>query len=71
MISENEKEKLRKEKVSGFFLDMAKFSFAGIVIGSMVSVTDQTPLLLVLCKAITGTLLTIVFARIGILMLKQ
>lgn len=65
----NDKEKLRKDKTAGFFLDMAKLSFAGMVIGSVVSITEETSLPIILSQAIVGTLLTIVFARVGFMIL--
>lgn len=71
MISADEKEKLKREKSSGFFLDMGKLSFAGMVIGSIVSVTSQENIFYLLGKAIVGILLTIVFAKIGMFILKQ
>lgn len=50
----DEKEKLRKDKTAGFFFDMAKLSFAGMVVGSMVSITEESSLPLILSQAIVS-----------------
>lgn len=33
-----EKDKTRREKLAGYFFDLAKLSFAGLVVGGMVSI---------------------------------
>lgn len=49
---------------------MAKLAFAGMVVGSMVSITEESSLPLILSQAVVGTLLTIIFSRVGFLILK-
>ena len=34
-----EKDKVRREKLAGLFFDLAKLSFAGLVVGGIVSMT--------------------------------
>ena len=37
-----EKDKVRREKLAGYFFDLSKLSFAGLVIGGMVSIKPDS-----------------------------
>ena len=60
-----EKDKLRKEKLAGFFYDSAKLILGGLVIGGIsplfMDSYHETNLYIVLI----GTIATYIFARIG------
>lgn len=71
MEYKEEVEKLKREKTAGFFLDLAKLSFAGMVIGSLVSISGETAgMEITLSESAVGTILTIAFAYIGFNILK-
>lgn len=61
-----------RENLGKFFYDIAKLTFAGMVIGSMVTATNSTvsPTLLIVESAI-GTILTFIFAYIGFTLLRS
>ena len=65
-----EKEKLKKGKTAGLFMHLCELSFAGMVIGGMVSIPSGTVDALSIAKVIVGGILSIVFARIGFIILK-
>ncbi len=69
--TKKEKDKNRKDKLAGYFFDLSKLSFAGLVIGSIVAVDmENTELYLHLGRAVFGCIATISFARFGNLILK-
>lgn len=62
---ERERIKNKREKLACFFLDMAKLSFAGMVVSCIVSIGNGDNEALSIYKAVAGCILTIAFARIG------
>lgn len=71
MSYEQEIEKLKKDRISTFFFDMAKLSFASIVAVAIISITSGAYDALATYKAVVGAVLTLVFARIGFLTLNR
>lgn len=71
MAFEEDVEKLKKDKISSFFFDMAKLSFASIVAVAIISITSDKYDPLATYKAIVGAVLTLIFARIGFITLKK
>lgn len=66
-----QKDKTRKEKLAGYFFDLSKLSFAGLVIGGLVSIkSDNTDHAIDIYRVIVGCLLTILSARMANLILK-
>lgn len=65
-------EKLKKEKTAEYFYGLSKLSFAGLVIGILVPLGQDSDLYpIIFAKAIIGSILTMVFARIGFLILNS
>lgn len=59
-----QKDKTRKEKLAGYFFDLSKLSFAGLVIGGLVSIkSDNADHAIDIYRVIVGCLLTILSAR--------
>lgn len=65
-----EKDKVRREKLAGLFFDLAKLSFAGLVIGGIVSMKPDMNITLDIYRVIIGGFSTIIFIRIGNAILK-
>lgn len=66
-----EKEKTRREKLAGYFFDLSKLSFAGLVVGGIVSIKpDNADYLIEIYRAIIGCIFTISLARIANIILK-
>jgi hypothetical protein len=66
-----QKDKTRKEKLAGYFFDLSKLSFAGLVIGGLVSIkSDNADHAIDIYRVIVGCLLTILSARMANLILK-
>lgn len=65
-----EKDKVRKEKLSSFFFDVAKLIIAGIVIGGIAPLNSSDYLNVNYSVVIFGTIASIFFAWIGNKILK-
>lgn len=66
-----QKDKTRKEKLAGYFFDLSKLSFAGLVIGGLVSIkSDNADHAIDIYRVIVGCLLTVLSARMANLILK-
>jgi hypothetical protein len=65
-----EKDKVRREKLAGLFFDLAKLSFAGLVVGGIVSMKPDVDMTLDIYRVIIGGVSTIIFIRIGNTILK-
>lgn len=65
-----EKDKTRREKLAGYFFDLSKLSFAGLVIGGIVSMKPDMNITLDIYRVIIGGFSTIIFIRIGNAILK-
>ncbi len=65
-----EKDKVRREKLAGLFFDLAKLSFAGLVVGGIVSMKPDVDITLDIYRVIIGGISTIIFIRIGNTILK-
>lgn len=57
-----EKDKVRKEKIAGYFFDLSKLSFAGLVIGVILPLFTYVGDYKIWCAASLGMLLTIMSA---------
>lgn len=64
-----EKDKVRREKLAGLFFDLAKLSFAGLVVGGIVSMKPDVDITDIY-RVIIGGISTIIFIRIGNTILK-
>lgn len=65
-----EKDKVRREKLAGLFFDLAKLSFAGLVVGGIVSMKPDVDITLDIYRVVIGGISTIIFIRIGNTILK-
>lgn len=66
-----EKDKTRREKLAGYFFDLSKLSFAGLVVGGMVSIKlDSVDYSMDVYRAVVGCVFTISLARIANIILK-
>ena len=65
-----ERNKLIREQIGKFFLDMAKLAFAGVVLVKMASADPAEGVLSIIVTMIFGSILTIIFALIGYWILK-
>lgn len=57
-----EKDKVRREKLAGYFFDLSKLSFAGLVVGIVLPLFTNTGDLKIWCVATLGLTLTIISA---------
>ena len=69
-MTKEEKDRLRKEKIASFYLDLAKLTFAAAVLGGMTPLLSKNSLLDWL-TVLFGVVVTIVFAVIGNKILKE
>lgn len=60
-----ENKKAYREKMGGYFLDLSKLSFAGMVIGGIMSVKLDDVSFSAILIIVMGILFTIMLARIG------
>lgn len=60
-----ERDRTRREKLAGYFFDLSKLSFAGLVIGGIVSINPEMETFLNVYRVIIGGLSTAVLAFIG------
>lgn len=60
-----ERDKSRRENLGKFFYDLAKLTFAGLVIGGIVSFTPDVENIHTAYRVIVGGASTIIFAWIG------
>lgn len=65
------KDNTRREKLASYFFDLSKLSFAGLVIGGIVSIKpDNIDYSIEIYRAIIGCIFTIFLARIANIILK-
>ncbi len=69
-MTKEEKERVRKEKIASFFLDLAKLTFAAAVLGGLTPLLSKNSLQDWL-GVFLGIIVTIVFAKLGNNILKQ
>lgn len=69
-MTKEEKERIRKEKIASFFLDLAKLTFAAAVLGGLTPLLSKNSLQDWL-GVFLGIVVTIVFAKLGNNILKQ
>lgn len=67
---ERERDKSRRENLGKFFYDLAKLTFAGLVVGGIVSLKPDTDISVDVYRVIIGSISTIIFARIGNIIFK-
>ena len=65
-----ERNKLIREQIGKFFLDMAKLAFAGVVLVKIASADPSESILSIIVTMIFGSILTVIFALIGYWILK-
>lgn len=65
-----ERNKLIREQIGKFFLDMAKLAFAGVVLVKIASADPAESVLSIIVTMIFGSILTVIFALIGYWILK-
>lgn len=67
-----EKDKVRREKLAGYFFNLSQLSFVTLVIGLMVTLTKESLYdnYLLLLLVIIGITITVTFAKIGNNLLK-
>lgn len=65
-----ERNKLIREQIGKFFLDMAKLAFAGVVLVKIASADPAESILSIIVTMIFGSILTVIFALIGYWILK-
>lgn len=63
-----ERDRTSRETLGKFFYDLAKLSFAGLVVGSFA--LNERGEIFMTAVASAGTLMTIIFSRIGFVILK-
>ena len=61
----NEKDKVRREKLAGFFYDLAKLCFGGLVVGSLISYSNDGVNMYEITKTVFGIASTMVFSKIA------
>ena len=66
-----ERNKLIREQLGKFFLDMAKLAFAGVVLVKIASSDPDEEMLSIAITMVFGSMLTVFFAFIGYWILKQ
>ena len=65
-----ERNKLIRERIGKFFLDMAKLAFAGVVLVKIASGDPAESILSIIVTMIFGSILTVIFTLIGYWILK-
>lgn len=65
-----ERNKLIREQIGKFFLDMAKLAFAGVVLVKIASANPNEGMLSIIVTMVFGSILTVIFALIGYWILK-
>ena len=65
-----EKDKTRREKLAGYFFDLSKLSFAGLVISIILSLFSNVENTILWLAALFGTVLTISSAMLANKILK-
>lgn len=60
-----EKERIRREKLAGYFFDISKLSFAGLVIGIVIPLFSNVGDLKIWSAVILGIVLTILAASLA------
>ena len=66
-----ERNKLIREQLGKFFLDMAKLAFTGVVLVKIASSDPDEGMLSIAITMVFGSMLTVFFAFIGYWILKQ
>ena len=60
-----EKDNTRREKLASYFFDLSKLSFAGLVIGGIVSIKPEMDVTVEGCRVVFCIIYTFVLARMG------
>ena len=60
-----EKDKTRREKMAGFFYDLAKLCFGGLVVGSLISYSNDGVNMYEITKTVFGIASTMVLSKIA------
>jgi predicted ABC-type exoprotein transport system permease subunit len=68
---EKEKNKTRREKLASFFFDIAKLSYAGLVLGVLMPLFSEGVKMEYLLLIFFGVIVTVVFAVVGNIILKK
>ena len=65
-----EKDKVRKEKLAGYFLNLSQLTFVALVLGGVTPLYADDGAKLDLYIIVTGAILTLMFASVGSRILK-
>lgn len=65
-----EKDKTSREILGKYFYDLSKLSFAGLVIGGIVSIKPEMDVTVEVCRVVFGIISAFVLARMGNIILK-
>ena len=65
-----EKDKVRKEKMAGYFLNLSQLTFVALVLGGVTPLYADDGAKLDLYIIVTGAILTLMFASVGSRILK-
>ena len=60
-----ENDKTRREKLAGFFYDLAKLCFGGLVVGSLISYSNDGVNMYEITKTVFGIASTMVLSKIA------
>ena len=60
-----DKDKTRREKLAGFFYDLAKLCFGGLVVGSLISYSNDGVNMYEITKTVFGIASTMVLSKIA------
>lgn len=72
-LARTERDKIRREKLSAFFYDLAKLTYGGMVIGGLINIKPEEPnsILISLAMVIPGILSSFILSSIANRILKQ
>ena len=65
-----EKDKVRKEKLAGYFLNLSQLTFVALILGGVTPLYADDEAKLDLFIIVTGAILTLMFASVGSRILK-
>ena len=65
-----ERDKVRKEKLAGYFLNLSQLTFVALVLGGVTPLYEDDGAKLDLFIIVTGAILTLMFASVGSRILK-
>ena len=67
---QKERDKLFRQSLGKFFIDLAKLVFAGVVVGGVVQLTQSRDYALMAVMVVLGILVSCIFAFVGFKILR-